>query len=289
MLNITQKFIGWRTGDVVLSSGENIGDLIIFIGRHSTLQHSCILVWLDIPSLKEHKVKVHSHYIDDETTKLSFLGLAEGSKLDVVTQEPRKGLILWEPEYLFTNAPIIYIRPLNSEYIKDDYVVKKMEEYIEEHHLKMKYAYGKDYIVTVGLGFDILGPKKDGSQLCSGNVYLFLKHLCDYPNFKIENQLIESLTYKLPDCEPHMIVPDMFSSEHNSHPVFDSQEYRVLSKKNEEDVTVSHPYFIVFVILLLIVVLGFFIVYNYYESCKNNPMCRSGICMPGQRDFFDFM
>ena len=177
MDELSRSFINFRTGDICLSAGENIGDIMIFIGRHSTIQHSCILVWLDVDSLKENKVKVHPNFIDESTTALSFLGLAEGRKLDMVTNELQKGLILYHPEELFINAPIVYVRPLNKEYISDKYVTLKMEEYIEKHHLKMQYAYGKLHIITVGLGFDIFGRHSENGKLCSENLYLFLQHL----------------------------------------------------------------------------------------------------------------
>ena len=157
MDELSKNFLSFRTGDICLSAGENIGDIMICVGRHSTIQHSCILVWLDVNALKDNKVKVHPNYIDENTTTLSFLGLAEGRKLDMVTNELQKGLILYHPEELFINAPIVYVRALNKEYISDAYVTTKIEEYIEMHHLKMQYAYGKLHIVTVGLGLDVFG------------------------------------------------------------------------------------------------------------------------------------
>ena len=150
---------------------------MIFIGRHSTIQHSCILVWLDVKSLKDKKIKIHPYFIDEETTTLSFLGLAEGRKMDIVKHEKQKGMILYQPAELFKNAPIIYVRELNQEYIKDDYVVKKLQQYIEYHHLKTQYAYGKFHIIVVGwLGYGGFGRHPTGI-LCSENIYNFLKFL----------------------------------------------------------------------------------------------------------------
>lgn len=287
MDELTQKFMGYRTGDIVLSSGENIGDLIIFFGRHSTIQHSCILVWLDVKAMRNHKVKVVSHYVDDETTQLSFLGLAEGARTDMVTGDKRKGLILWEPEELMLNAPIVYVRELSKEYISDEYVVRKMTEYIQEQHLKMQYAYGKGHIVTVGLGFDVFGEHPKGGKLCSENIYHFLEKLCEYPEFKIDGKKVLHPKYSLPDAISRMTVPDFFASSNNSHPVFEPEEYRVISKKSEEDVTVHHPYFLVFVLLVVIIVFAFLLINNYCESCRANPLCqKDGVCMM-RPDFFD--
>lgn len=281
-----QKFISFRTGDIVLSSGEGIGDLIIFFGRHTTIQHSAILVWLDKKSLNDHQVKIHPVYIDDETTVLSFLGLSEKSRFDIVHQTPQKGLILWQPEDLFANAPIVYIRALNPEYISDEYIVRKMKEYIDIYHLKMKYAYGKMHIVTVGLGFDVLGEHPEKGKLCSENIYIFLKHICNYPEFTIDGKKVKHSDYKVVDAIERMYVPDFFFSDNNTHPVFLPEESRVISKKNEEDVTVNHPYFLFFVILVIVIIFIFLLVNNYCETC-NSGVCRPQICIPGQKDIFD--
>lgn len=276
---IKKKFKGLRTGDVILSAGKNIGDIMIFVGRHSTIQHSCLLVWLDVQSLQENKVKVHPWYIDDETTVLSFLGLAQGSKMDMLVKEPRKGLILYEPKELFVNAPIVYTRPLNRNRVSDELVVQKMEEYISEQHLQMMYAYGIEHIVTVGLGFDVFGPHKNGGRLCSENIYLFLKHLCGYPEYNLGDDFEP---YKLPDAKDYMTVPDFFFSEYNTHPVFEPEEYRVISKTAEEDVTVLHPFFVALIIIIIVIVALFMIINSYCESCN-----ATGICPINAKDIFD--
>ena len=275
------KFKSFRSGTVILSGGEGIGDLIIFIGRHDTVQHSCILVWLDVDSLAEKKPKVVSHYQEGKTA-LSFLGLAEGGRYDMAAGEIRKGLILWTPEDLFANAPVVYGRRLNEDYIPDDYVTLKLQEYIDMHHLKMQYAYGKLHIVTAGLGFDVFGPHKDGGRLCSENVYLFLEHLCEYPKFIVGGAIIDAWTYKVPDAPVHLYVPDFFSSSHNNHPVFEQEEYRVISSKNEDDITVKHPYIVAFAVLIIIAVGFFLLVNNYCESCN-----AKGFCPIGATDIFD--
>jgi hypothetical protein len=295
------KFLQFRTGTIVFSAGENIGDLVILIGRHDTIQHSCILVWLDKEALREHKLKVHPHFIDNETTKLSFLGLAEGRKIDVLTDELQKGLILWEPEELFLNAPIVYTRSLNEQYVTNEYVCDVMTRYIETHHLKLKYLYGLKHIVTIGLGIDVFGEQKQG-VLCSGNIYMFLNELCGFPDFDIdkinkyylENKVLDSNgsvkqikdyhEYFMPDANQHMFVPDFFISEYNTHPVMEQFESRVIGSKNENDVTVNHPFLLTLVVLILIVIFFFWLISNYCESCasKNKP------CMIN-KDFFDLL
>jgi len=279
--NLSENFTQFRTGDICLSAGENIGDIMIFIGRHSTIQHSCILVWLDKKALQDKKIKVHPYFIDDETTTLSFLGLAEGNKLDMGSDELQKGLILYHPEELFINAPIVYIRPISKNYISDEYMIKMMEEYISIHYLKLKYAYGKGHIVTVGLGFDVFGKHPTG-VLCSENIYMFLHHICQYPEFIIEGKIYNYEDYKVPDAIDRMYVPDFFSAEYNTHPIFESEEVRVISTKNEEDITVKHPYFIMFVVLIIIILFLFFVINNYCESCNVK-----GYCPIGSKDFFD--
>jgi hypothetical protein len=295
MDDLQQRFIGFRTGDVCLSAGENIGDIMIFIGRHSTIQHSCLLVWLDKQALVNKKIKVLPYFVDEETTVLSFLGLTEGRKVDMGTNDLNKGLILWTPEELFMNAPIVYIRKISREYISDDYICDKMESYIQEHHLKLQYAYGKKHIVTVGLGFDVFGKHPNG-VLCSENIYMFLEHLCEYPEFKIYENIenIENVKntksikvlkydgYKVPDAIGRMYVPDFFSAEYNTHPIFEDEEVRVISSKNEEDITVNHPYFIGFVVIVIVALILFFIVNNYCESCSAKDYCPIG-----SKDLFD--
>jgi hypothetical protein len=276
---IKKKFKGLRTGDVILSAGKNIGDIMIFIGRHSTIQHSCLLVWLDVEALKRDEVKVHPWYIDDTTTTLSFLGLAQGRKMDMLTKELHKGLILYEPSELFSNAPIVYTRPLSRNHIDDELVTKKMQEYIKMEHLQMAYAYGLHHIATVGLGFDVFGPHKTGGRLCSENVYIFLKHLCGYPDYNLDDSFED---YKLPDAKDYMTVPDFFFSEYNTHPVFEPEEYRVISKTAEEDVTVLHPFFITLIVLIIIIIVLFMVINSYCESCN-----ATGICPIGTRDLFD--
>jgi hypothetical protein len=318
MNDLEQRFIGFRTGDVCLSAGENIGDIMIFIGRHSTIQHSCLLVWLDKSSLKEKKIKTQPYFIDEDTTVLSFLGLAEGSKVDMGTDELHKGLILWTPEELFSNAPIVYVRKISREHISDEHICQKMDSYIEEHHLKLQYAYGKGHIVTVGLGFDVFGKHPTG-VLCSENIYMFLEHICSYPEFKVEEivlqakelslqpkeltlqpkelqpkelqpkgiktkkiKSIQHTDYKTPDAIGRMYVPDFFSAEYNTHPIFEGEEVRVIGTKNEEDITVKHPYFIVFIVIFLLILIIFFIINNYCESCSYK-----GFCPVGATDLFD--
>jgi hypothetical protein len=280
---ITHKFITYRTGDIVLSSGAGIGDLMIFIGRHDTVQHSCILIWLDIDAMTTGQVKIHPNFIDDETTTLSFLGLAQGARTDMITGEKEKGLILWNPEDLLANAPIAYIRKLSREYISDEYVSNKMEEYINLQHLKMQYAYGIHHIVTAGLGFDVFGRHKTG-KICSENVYLFLEHLCKYPNFEIGNEKLEFKDYKVIDAVDYLHVPDFFLSSYNSHPVFENLEERVISIKNEDDVTVKHPFFVMFAVLVFLIIFIFLVINNYCDSCS-----RSGadFCPINAKDLFD--
>jgi hypothetical protein len=211
------------------------------------------------------------------------------------------------------------------------------------HHLKMQYAYGKLHIVTVGLGFDVFGRHADNGKLCSENLYLFLQHLCVFPEFRVENILnsdevriedidsdanafrienilnsdevrIENLDYetqintkrvenktfnhvenkvfkniqyeeyKVPDALDYMYVPDFFSSDYNTHPVFEKEEVRVIGSKNEEDITVKHPYFVVFVVLVIIILFLFFVISNYCESCR-----ATGFCRIGSKDFFDLL
>jgi hypothetical protein len=283
---LSKKFISFRTGDIVMSSGEGIGDLVIFFGRHTTIQHSAILVWLDKKSLETYDVKIHPAYIDEDTTVLSFLGLSEKSRVDMVSQSRQKGLILWQPEDLFANAPIVYVRALNPEHISDEYVTRKMTEYINIHHLRMQYAYGKMHIVTVGLGFDVLGEHPTQGKLCSENIYIFLKHLCNYPEFVIDGKKVKHDDYKVIDAIERMYVPDFFFSDNNTHPVFLADEARVISKKNEEDVTVNHPYFLIFVIVVILIIFIFLLVNNYCETCDSG-VCRPQLCFPGQKDIFD--
>ena len=188
------------------------------------------------------------------------------------------------------------------------------------HHLKMQYAYGKLHIVTVGLGFDVFGRHADNGKLCSENLYLFLQHLCVFPEFRVENILnsdevrienidsetqintkrVENKTfnhvenkvfkniqyeeYKVPDALDYMYVPDFFSSDYNTHPVFEKEEVRVIGSKNEEDITVKHPYFVVFVVLVIIILFLFFVISNYCESCR-----ATGFCRIGSKDFFDLL
>ena len=85
--DLIKSFHPFRSGDIVLSAGQNLGDLIIFFGRHTTIQHSSILVWLDKVEAEKGNIKVVPWYEDDDTTILSFLGLAEGRKMDIVKQE----------------------------------------------------------------------------------------------------------------------------------------------------------------------------------------------------------
>jgi len=296
-----KKFSQFRTGTIIFSCGENIGDLIILLGRHDTIQHSCILVWLDKEALRENKLKVHPRFIDDETTKLSFLGLAEGQRIDVLTDQLQKGLILWEPEELFLNAPIVYTRSLNEEYISDEYVCDVMTKYILCHHLKLKYLYGLKFIATIGIGLDVFGDQKQG-VLCSGNIYMFLEELCGFPEFDIERinlfykensilningsirEIKEYPSYVMPDAKKHMFVPDMFITEYNSHPVMEQIEYRVISTKSENDVSVNHPYLLAFIVLVLIIVFFFWLISTFCQSCA------SGIkpCMIN-KDFFDLL
>jgi hypothetical protein len=297
-----KQFHPFRTGDIVLSAGQNIGDLIIFFGRHTTIQHSGILVWLDKESADQGIIKVVPNYESDDTTILSFLGLAEGRKYDIVKKEKHKGMILYEPIELFRNAPIIYMRPLNQNYISDQYVTEKMQQYIEIHHLKTQYAYGKAHIVLVGwLGLDILGRNPNGI-LCSENVYNFLNYLCDYPNFRVEEvldqdpnfdpnnqeespnfirvksapgtKIIPKFTdYKVPDAKDYMHTPDFFASEHNNHPVFEEKEVRVIGLKSEVEATVWHPYFIAFAVMVILIIFIFFVISNFCESCRVNGIC----------------
>jgi len=284
---LIEQFQPYRTGDVVFSAGQGLGDLIIFFGRHSTIQHSALLVWLDKAEADKGNIKVVPYYVDENTTILTFLGLAEGRKMDIVKKEKHKGMILYQPAELFKNAPIIYIRALEQKYISDEYVCQKMQEYIQIHHLKTQYAYGKLYIVTTGLGFDVLGKHKSGI-LCSENIYNFLNYLCDYPNFKLEdvfheNQIRvkgvdnsyvpEHKEYIVPDAKDYMTLPDFFASENNSHPVFEEKEFRVIARKSEVEVTVWHPYFITFVVLVIIILFVFFVINNFCESCRGNGFC----------------
>lgn len=279
--DIKKRFEPFRTGDVVLSAGQGLGDLIIFFGRHSTIQHSALLVWLDKKEAEKGVVKVVPRFIDEDTTLLSFLGLAEGRKYDSVSKEKHKGMILYEPFELFKNAPIIYVRALNQDYISDEYVTEKMQSYVEIHRFKTQYAYGKLHIVTTGLGFDVLGRHKTGI-LCSENIYRFLQHICDYPNFRLMNINQKGLeeyytpphpNYKIPDAKDYMYLPDFFASAYNNHPVFEAEEYRVLGRKGELEVTVNHPYFVTFVVLVILIVFVFFVISNYCETCQTNGIC----------------
>ena len=292
--DLIKSFHPFRSGDIVLSAGQNLGDLMIFFGRHTTIQHSSILVWLDKAEAEKGNIKVVPWYENDETTALSFLGLAEGRKMDIVKQEKHKGMILYEPEELFKNAPIIYVRPINQNYISDEFVCEKLQSYIEIHHLKTQYAYGKLHIVAVGwLGYGGMGKNPNGI-LCSENVYYFLQHLCDYPRFRVEETLMpgddeniqirvksengtkiipEYKSYKVPDAKDFLHTPDFFASEHNQHPVFDPQEYRVVATKTEIEATVWHPYFIAFAVIVILIVFVFFVIGNYCESCQRNGIC----------------
>jgi hypothetical protein len=282
---LINHFKGYRTGDVVLSAGQGIGDLIIFFGRKTTIQHSALLVWLDKKAADKGIIKTVPYYEDDSTTILSFLGLSEGKKMDIVKKEKHKGMILYQPYELLKNAPVVYIRALNQEYIRDDYVVSKMQEYIEYHHLKTQYAYGKLHIVTVGwLGYGGLGRHPDGI-LCSENVYNFLKHTCDFPNFKIDEgntkvteqfedySIPEHPEYKVPDAKDFLYTPDFFASDCNDHPVFEKELYRIIAKYEEKDITIMHPYFVTFAVLVIIIVFIFFVINNYCESCHVTGFC----------------
>ena len=57
-LTVEERFEPYRSGDIVLSAGEGIGDLIIFFGRHSTIEHSAVLVWLDKEEADKGNLKV---------------------------------------------------------------------------------------------------------------------------------------------------------------------------------------------------------------------------------------
>ncbi len=176
-----------------------------------------------------------------------------------------------------------------------------MTKYILQHHLKLKYLYGLKFIATIGIGLDVFGDQKQG-VLCSGNIYMFLEEICGFPEFDIdrinlfykERNIIEldgSIReikdypkYVLPDAQKHMFVPDFFISEYNSHPVMEQVEYRVIGTKNENDVSVNHPYLLAFVVLVLIVVFFFWLISTFCESCSsgNKP------CMIN-KDFFDLL
>ena len=287
------RFRGYRSGDIVLSAGKGVGDLIIFFGRHTTFQHSAILVWLDKQEAQNGNIKVVPYFKDDDTVILSFLGLAEGRKMDIVENSKQKGMILYQPAELFKNAPIIYVRELNQQYITDEYVVKKLQKYIEYHHLKTQYAYGKFHIIVVGwLGYGGFGRHPTGI-LCSENVYYFLKFLCDYPDFKIDEVFVEynepftkftvpdHEEYKVPDALDYLYTPDFFESQHNTHPIFEKNEYKVVEKLTEREATVFHPYFITFAVLVIIILFLFFIINNYCESCRVTGFC----IRPIQQDF----
>jgi hypothetical protein len=191
------------------------------------------------------------------------------------------------------------MRALNQEYISDTYVCKKLQEYIETHHLKTKYAYGFLYLITSGTGYDVFGKHKSG-VLCSESIYNFLKHLCDYPNFRIGDSFEDSaenlldspessnevkvkgisksiipeyIDYKVPDAKDYMYVPDFFASANNNHPVFEEKEYQIYGEKSDKDVTVWHPYFVTFAIIVILILFIFFVINNYCESCNATGIC----------------
>jgi hypothetical protein len=285
---LKEKFQPYRSGDIVLSAGEGVGDLVIFFGRHSTIQHSALLVWLDKVEADKGNIKVVPWYENDETTILSFLGLAPSKKTDIVTKQQHKGMILFQPEDMFMNAPLMYVRSLEQKYISDEYVCQKLQEYIVEHHLKTQYAYGKLYLVTTGTGFDVFGKHKSG-VLCSESIYNFLKHLCEYPNFRLKDintskiYIPEHSEYQIPDAKDYMYVPDFFSSENNNHPVFEAKEFKVYGIKSDKDVTIWHPYFVTFAIIVILILFIFFVINNYCESCRGGGVCM--IPPKIQRDF----
>lgn len=278
-------FRTYRTGDVVLSAGKGIGDLVIFFGRKTTLQHSAMVVWLDKEAANKGIVKVVPYYEDDDTTVLSFMGLAAKSTIDVVKKEKAKGVILFQPNHIFKDIPVVYVRALNRDYIQDDYIISKMQSFIDYHRFNTQYAYGHLHLVTVGwLGYGGLGKHPKGI-LCSENVYNFLKHTCDFPNFKIDEDdtqigqpfekysIPEHPEYNVPDAKDFLYTPDFFSSDCNNHPVFEKDLYRVFSTSDEKDVTILHPYFVTFAVLVILIIFIFFVINNYCESCHVTGFC----------------
>jgi hypothetical protein len=70
-----------------------------------------------------------------------------------------------------------------------------------------------------------------------------VKNILNSDGVKVNTKNVESKTfkniqyeeYKVPDALDYMYVPDFFSSDYNTHPVFEKEEVRVIGTKNEEE------------------------------------------------------
>jgi hypothetical protein len=262
---LMKKFDNVRTGDLLLTSTGDFGDVFSFIFRLGNYCHSLICAWVNQDLYEAGEFKFVPHYVEGKSF-LVIVGMARQRAWDMFTRSYKSGLVVYEPVFYFDGVKQVITRAINRELFSDEMVSLSLEKFLHEHSPTAKFAFAYSHVLAVALGMKFT-DKQDG-YLCSELIYTYLHETTGYPD-TYPKGYIPKETDIVPDSPPYMYTPDMFSSKFNNHPIFDGPETIVMTILDDAERGALNPVIIIGVITALCIILVLFLVLHLTN--ENRP------------------
>lgn len=268
---IDKRLSSVKTGDIAISTRDDVSGIFITYFTFSLYQHTAIFVWLDRFEY-ENNSKILIKAKNDNNDILAFVHITKRRMHDLYTNEVKSGLVLCNiDEYCKKNLITIWNRPL-SELIDDKTRVNNINTFIEENSRIIEYE--NDIRTILGVPLNIPYQPYPHRMICTTMICYYLESSYGYPFLLSDkdNKLEErEVDFDLPKHPYSVYKAKDFRIINNKSPALSKTEEEIVYGGVRDSIKIStfHPINIIAVAVLLIIVL---IVFIYVSNHKSNSI-----------------
>lgn len=273
---IDPRLAEFRTGDIALTSLDNISGMFIFAFTQSLVEHSAIACWVD-RKIFENLGRVEFVSNSGLDNILMFVHITKRKMYDYYSRSMKNGLVLCSlDEYCGKNLTTIWTRKLNR-LIPDNVALKAFSIYLSENSGLLEYE--NDIRTILGLPFNIKFRPYEHRMVCTTMVCDYLNKSYGYPFLISVDGHITEGERDLETREINFIITERefdvyravdFCYKYNKSPVFEDEEEKVTyGKTYDKDFILFHPIYVMFMIVLFILILLVCSCYVLFKFCKS--------------------
>jgi hypothetical protein len=251
-----------RTGDIAISTRDDVAGMMITYFTFSVYQHTAIFVWIDRNEYARSGKVMFVPRFDGDNTLLTFIHITKRHMYDLYTDTFRNGLVLCDfNTYAKKNLITIWNRPL-SHHISDDVSTRCVERFMIDNHAVLEYENDIRTIFAVPVG--LVYHPYDHRIICTTMICRYLETSYGYPflmsdkGMPFDDAPIDTaereIDFVLPTRDYNVYRARDFRKVANASPVFGDAEYVVYGDRDTAHFSTFHPFSIVVILILICIV-----------------------------------
>lgn len=252
-----------RTGDIAISTRDDVAGMMITYFTFSVYQHVAVFVWIDRNEYARTGKVVFVARCDGDNTLLTLIHITKRRMYDLYTDTFRNGLVLCDfNTYAKKNLITVWNRAL-STHISDDVATSCVERFMLDNHAMLEYENDIRTILAVPIG--IVYHPYEHRMICTAMICRYLESSYGYP-FLISEKGVpfddtpidvgeRSVDFILPYREYDVYRARDFRETSNESPVFGGKEYVVYGDRDSAHFSTFHPFSVVLLMILISIVI----------------------------------